>query len=329
MVDAATAHFGNRAPWFRERLTRDDIDADYWQPMRHGGALERVNFPVLIQGGWQDIFLPQTIEQYRALRTRGVDVALTVGPWVHMAMRTGAGPVTFPETLDWLDAHLAGIRPSTRPHRVRVYDKGAEQWRGLEDWQTGTDIAILHLTGDGHLAANPGTTDGSRSFVFDPEDPTPALGGNLISGGGYIDDRKLAERQDVLVYTSEPFITARTVAGAPIVDLAHNTKHPDADLFVRISDVDPEGRSTNITDGYERFTGPHDRASLALLDTLYTIKAGHRLRLTIAGGSFPQFARNSGTGQNPTTARALLPNTHTISDGGTSVLRLPFLDGRD
>ncbi|WP_159500043.1 CocE/NonD family hydrolase [Microbacterium sp. 18062] len=326
LVDAAEAHFGDRAPWFRERLTRDDIDTDYWTPMRHGGSLERATLPILIQGGWQDIFLPQTIEQYRTLRARGVEVALTVGPWVHIALRSGAGAVMMPETLDWLDTHLAGITDSTRPERVRAYDKGAERWVGLDDWRTGTDLAVLRLGADGGLSPATDAAEGERSFVFDPEDPTPTVGGNLIAGGGYVDDRKLGAREDVLVYTSEPFPASRTIAGAPVVELAHRTQHPDADLFVRVGDVDPKGRSTNITDGYVRLVGPHDRAALALFETLYTIKAGHRLRLTVAGGSFPQFARNSGTGQNPATAATMVTNTHTISHGGASVLRVPFLD---
>lgn len=326
MVDAAVDHFGDQAPWFGERLIRDDIDTDYWAPMRHGGALQRATIPILIQGGWQDIFLAQTIQQYRTLRSRGVEVALTVGPWVHMAMRSGAGPVTLPETLDWLNTHLARTGASTRPHRVRVYDKGAEQWVGLEDWQTGNDMTGLHLNSDGSLTPELRETDTDRSFVFDPEDPTPTVGGNLISGGGYVDDRKLAARGDVLVYTSASFPTARTIAGAPVIDLAHQTDHPDADLFVRISDVGPNGSSTNITDGYSRFIGTHDRATLTLLETLYTVKAGHRLRLTIAGGSFPQFARNAGTGQNPTTAPSLVPNTHTLTHCGASVLHVAFLE---
>ncbi|WP_354002957.1 CocE/NonD family hydrolase C-terminal non-catalytic domain-containing protein [Microbacterium elymi] len=52
-----------------------------------------------------------------------------------------------------------------------------------------------------------------------------------------------------------------------------------------------------------------------LLDTAYTFRAGHRIRLVLAGGSFPQFARSAGTGENPLTAAALVPNTHTVTEG--------------
>jgi hypothetical protein len=326
LVDVAAAHLGDRAPWFRDRLVRDDIDSPYWSPMRHGRALERATIPILVQSGWQDIFLPQSIEQYRKLKDRGVEVSLTVGPWVHLAMRSGVGQITAPETLDWLDVHLAGIESSSRPDRVRAYDKGVERWIGLDDWLTGTDTAEFYPAADGGLSPAPRSSDGSRSFVFDPEDPTPTVGGNLISGGGYVDDRRLAAREDVLVYTSEPFPVARTIAGAPIVTLAHRTRHPDADLFVRVSDVDPKGRSTNITDGYRRLVNQCGATVVELLESLYTVKSGHRLRLIVAGGSFPQFARNSGTGENPATATTLIPNTHTLEHAGKSVLRVPFCE---
>ena len=53
-------------------------------------ALDRVDIPVLLISGWHDLFLEQTLEQYAHLRGRGVDVALTVGPWGHIAVGAGA-----------------------------------------------------------------------------------------------------------------------------------------------------------------------------------------------------------------------------------------------
>jgi uncharacterized protein len=61
-----------------------------WRPMRLGQALERVAVPVLLQEGWQDRLVDQMIEQYERLRRRGVDVGLTIGPWTHVEVVTGA-----------------------------------------------------------------------------------------------------------------------------------------------------------------------------------------------------------------------------------------------
>ena len=42
---------------------------------------------MLLIGGWQDVFLRHTIEEYEALHGRGIDVALTVGPWSPRRLR--------------------------------------------------------------------------------------------------------------------------------------------------------------------------------------------------------------------------------------------------
>ena len=41
------------------------------------------------------------------------------------------------------------------------------------------------------------------------------------------------------------------------------------------------------------------------LDTAHRFRAGSRIRLIVAGGSFPQYARNLGTGENPVTGATL------------------------
>lgn len=91
---------------------------------------------MLLVGGWQDIFLRQTLQQYRHLRDRGVHVALTVGPWTHTQMLTKGLATGARESLDWLDAHL-GRAPALRPSPVRVFVTG-QGWRHLPDWPPAT-----------------------------------------------------------------------------------------------------------------------------------------------------------------------------------------------
>lgn len=80
--------------WYESWLEHHDPADPFWAPARLGAALDRANVPVLLVTGWQDLFLEQTLEQYRHLRSRGVDVALTVGKWTHMQVTSsGAGRV--------------------------------------------------------------------------------------------------------------------------------------------------------------------------------------------------------------------------------------------
>jgi putative CocE/NonD family hydrolase len=325
---AAEAFFGSVGRrWMLERLLRPDLRDPFWAPMQHADALEKVRTPTLIVAGWQDIFLSQSIHQYRRLRERGVDVALTVGPWTHADIILRGQPVIGPETLDWLDTHLAGVNRLRRRQPVRVRAAGTNDWLELPQWPPADTKALtLYLHPGGRLDETMPAPDAAEaSFVFDPAHPTPTRGGNLINGGGYRDDTDYAVRGDVLIYDCEPLRTDVTVLGAPVVSLAHSTERADADTFVRVSDVNPKGRSRNVSEGYRRMTNAADTLlALPLYDTAYIFKAGHRIRLIVAGGSFPQFARNPGTGENPLTATALHPNRHTIRhSAGSSTLRLP------
>jgi putative CocE/NonD family hydrolase len=328
VVDAADAYFKTTAPWLRERLVRPDLSDHYWQPMQHADALEKVTIPILIIAGWQDIFLSQSIQQYNRLRERDVDVALTVGPWTHLQIGLGAQSVVAPESLAWLNRHLAESTSPPRSAPVRIHDAASGKWRDLQVWPPRTVPTKLYLHDSGRLAAAlPPATASTRSFLFDPAKPTPAVGGNMLENGGYKNDSALAARRDVLAYDTDPLPTNLTIVGSVRVALAHSTDLPDADLFVRISDVDQKGRSRNVTETYVRLQDGPTSVGLNLLPTAYTFRAGHCVRLLVAGGSFPQFARNPGTGENPLTATSLKSNRHTIHHAeGISALELPVVD---
>jgi hypothetical protein len=323
LADVADAHFRGQAPWFRYRATHPDLTDPYWTPTRHADALDRAAVPILLIGGWQDIFLTQTLEQYARLSERGQDVALTVGPWTHIDVIAKGGRTVNGQTLDWLDEHVAGRGGRRRAEPVRIHVTGAGEWRDLPAWPPPTTGLLLHLRPGGALSDAGPVAAGESEFVFDPADPTPTAGGPLFSGGGVTRDDTLAARADVLAFTGEPLAGDLEVIGEPEVSLAHTTDNPHADLFVRLSEVDAKGRSRNVTEGYVRLDpdrGPGP-VTLTLRATAHRFRAGHRLRLLVAGGSHPQFARNLGTGENPGTGSALKPARHTIRPDST--LRLP------
>ncbi len=290
--ESARALLGTGAPWFESWVEHLDSDDPFWEHRRYGAALDRVQVPVLLVGGWQDIFLQQTLQQYTHLRRRGVDVALTVGPWTHPELLSkGLGTGTR-ETLDWLNTHLGGAKRQ-RPSAVRVYVTG-RGWRNVADWPPATTERALYLRPGGYLDEIPPAglpKVAPATFRYDPADPTPTTGGPLLSGkGGYRDDSRLASRADVLAFTSATLTHDVWVYGTPVVELAHSADNPHADLFVRISEVDAKGRSRNVTDGYRRLnTTQKSRkpVSLALDGIAHRFTAGSRIRVLIAGSWFP------------------------------------------
>ncbi len=332
LVAPARTLLADRAPWYREWVTRPDRSDPFWAPMQHGAALDRVDVPVLLIGGWQDIFLEQTIQQYRHLHDRGVDVAMTVGPWSHIQVGSKGISLTTRETLDWLDEHLAKRCDRKRPSPVHVYVTGAKEWRDLPSWPPETDELSLYLQPDGALSNEKPPADAApSSFTFDPSHPTPSVGGAVLTGKCILDDTALADRRDVLAYTGPVLEEPLELLGAPMVELAHVSDNPHADVFVRISEVDAEGRSRNVTEGYRRLDparGPGPVA-VTLRDAAHRFARGSRVRLLVAGGSHPQFARNLGTDENPGTGTELRSTRHAVShgQGGISRLVIPSAKG--
>ncbi len=325
--EAARALLGEGAPWFESWIEHDDVDHPFWDGLRHDEALDRVRVPVLLLGGWQDIFVRQTIEQYRRLRGLGLaDVALTMGPWTHSQLLTRGLAISVRESLDWLDAHLGGSGATRRPSRVHVCVTG-QGWRNVPDWPPATTERALYLRPGGYLdetAPLALAKLAAAPFRYDPTDPTPTIGGPLqSSSGGYRDDRRLAERDDVLAFTSATLTRDLSVYGRPAVELAHSADHPHVDLFVRVSEVDPKGRSRNVSDGYRRLevTGKSRKTvRVELDDTAHRFRAGSRIRLLIAGSWFPRYARHLGTDEPVLTAREAKPATHAVRYGRSRLL---------
>jgi uncharacterized protein len=327
MGTAARTLLGTGAPWFESWIEHSASDDPFWNPLRCNEALDRVQVPVLLLGGWQDIFLKQTLQQYGHLRSRAVDVALTVGPWTHTQMLFKGLATSVRESLDWLDTHLGDAPALRRPSRVRVYVTG-QGWHNLPDWPPATTQRALYLR-PGRYLDETAPTDlagtAPATFHYDPADPTPITGGPLLSpSGGYRDDSRLALRDGLLAFTSATLTHDLCVYGNPTVELAHTSDNPHVDLFVRVSEVDAKGRSRNVSDGYRRLgaaTGTVTGTVNIELDGIaHRFRAGSRIRLLIAGSWFPRYARNLGTEEPLLTGRQSTPATHTVRCGRSRLL---------
>ena len=198
---------------------------------------------------------------------------------------------------------------------MKVFVTGAGQWRDL------AELAAAHHATDtppqpgGGLGDEPAPAGSEATFTYDPADPTPTIGGRILAPrlGGYTDDRVLAERRDVVAFTGPRLTAPLDVLGSPVVVVAHSTDNPHADLFVRLSEVDPDGRSRNVSEGFLRLdpNAPTGDIRLDLDAVAHRFAAGNRIRIVIAGGSSPRWERNLGTDDDPATSArngAVAPN---------------------
>ncbi len=317
---------GTPAPWFDEWLDHPDLEDPYWDRYRATPAVHSSTVPTMLIGGWQDWFLEQTLYQYGVLRQRGVDVAMTVGPWAHLGIDPA---VTTPESLAWLNTHLPvdGAPPAPeRPDRVRVHVTGARTWRTMPEWPPAPTERTFFLA-DGRLDAEAPTAATATTFTYDPMDPTPSVGGRVLANSaGQRDNRALEARDDVRTFTTGALRKPVEIQGGVRVRLVVESDNPYADLFVRLCDVQPNGKSINITDRLVRLDpapgeqpAPGQRTvETTLPDTAHRFRAGHRIRLQVSGGAHPRYARNLGTGEPLGQATHGVPGTHRICSGGVA-----------
>jgi len=147
--------------------------------------------------------------------------------------------------------------------------------------------------------------------------PVPSYGGNVCCTGtavqaGAFDQRKMEARNDILVYTSEPFKKGTEVSGPISPTLYVSSDAKDTDFTVKVLDVYPDGRAYNLDESIQRlrYREGYDRplvwmepgmvykVALQPLNTSNYFDVGHQLRIEISSSNFPRFDRNLNTGGN-------------------------------
>jgi len=349
LIDAYPAAFGQRAAFFEQWLEHPEPGDPYWAPRRARAAAAELIPPTSLLTGWSDVCLDQTLAQYRRLREAGRAVRLIVGPWTHTSGFNKDLPVLFGEALGWLRAYLCGDRSGLPQPPVRVHVGeigGSGEWRDLPDWPPpDTRSQPWHLHGDGTLAAQPPARAAVSSFRYDPAAPTPAVGGPSMDSrnAGPRRNDKLEARADVVVFTGPVLYEPLEVTGPVSIQLQVRGSSPYFDVFARLCDVDPQGRSWNVCDGLLRLGGgrtavtagagdddrPWSAITVPMSAAAHRFGAGHRIRLQISGGAHPRFARNTGTGEPLATATQPVPVDIEICHGVSQpcVLSLPIAQG--
>lgn len=313
-------------PWLDAAMTHPDADDPHWDGASVAAAAEQLAVPTCLVTGWHDALADQSVQQFDRLRRAGCESSLLVGPWTHTSAMQQGWPEVFAETLAWLRAHLCGDRAGLRPTPVRVHVGGEDAWRDLDDWPPAAATTDWFPATEGTLSAQTPVESGPlATFRYDPDDPTPSVGGRLLSrAAGPRDNRKLEAREDVLTFTSAPLAESADVVGPVSARLRIATDTGHADVFVRLCDVDPQGRSLNICDGLMRLRTAGQTPSevtVPMSSTAHRFAAGHRIRLQISGGAHPRYARSPGTGETSVEATHLQPVHLTVHSG--TALTLP------
>ena len=341
-------------PHYRDYVRHARYD-EHWEALSIREQYGRFGMPVLLTGGWYDNYAAETTANFVGLRRHAPTPALRdshrmlIGPWTHgVNPRSELGELDFgPEatrendaTHRWLDCLLHGRDPSEFQRApVRIFVMGRNRWRDEHEWPPARARYVsYYLRAHGGLAPDsPRDDEASDAYVYDPADPVPTLGGNhsigpynpglyeFVKPGPY-DQRPVEQRQDVLVYTSDVLAKDTEVTGPVVLRLYASSSARDTDFVARLTDVYPDGRSINITEGVLRARFREDvwgeprllepgqvyELTIDMQVTSNVFMAGHRIRVDITSSSFPLWDRNLNTGNDPGTDTQMVPATQTI-----------------
>lgn len=336
---------------------------------------DSIRVPTFMIGGWYDHNIKIMLEFFNGIRTQSpVNVRdkhrLLMGPWAHggsgtaqvgspnqgQLMYTNAAWWSDSLAMDFFDYHMRNIPNNWNltPY-IEYYQMGENTWQTSAVWPpTGLTNYNLYFHPNGSMdAITPTVSTGSSSFNYDPNDPSPTIGGSTLrqdlEQGPWRQDTAVENRNDVLVFSTIPLGQNVVMKGIAQVKLKVSSNRKDTDFNIRLTDVYPDGRSMLLQDGTYRmrfrngFTAGDTAAmvpnqiydcTIDLPATCNTFLAGHRIRVDVTSSNYPRFNRNMNTDgpmypgpSGDTLVNAVIAtNTVYMNSTNNSYIRLPLVD---
>lgn len=309
------------------------------------GEFDKINIPVYHVTGWHDFLYRCTLGAHQKIKYSHqgkVFQKLIVGPWYHnqeWTKETAAGDEDFgpkaqmgmEKLLDlstqWFDYWLKGKDTGImKESPTRIFVMGKNDWQDFKDWPPPSanyqkwffcsEKGANSSAGDGLLTTSLPKKPSHDSFVFDPNDPVPTVGGansNFFPDNlGVKNQDEIEKRLDVLVYTSAPLEKPMQVIGPVKVLLYASTEGVDTDFTAKLVEVKKNGYARIIVDGIIRaryrksLTKPEMpkpgqiyQYEIDLGATAIELESGSRIRVEISSSNFPKYDRNPNDGEEP------------------------------
>jgi len=359
------------APYYFDWLAHPDYD-DYWKQWSIEEHFANITVPILNVGAWYDIFSDGTLKNYMGVKAHGANESARNQQ--HLLMQIGGhagfgrriGDVDFGAhalenpyvdvILDWYDNLFKGTHNQFATDRpVKLFVMGVNEYRQEDDWPPPESQYVkyfLHsrgkansLRGNGWLSISAPKAEPPDSYLYDPGNPAPSVGGPLCCAQELIepgprDQRSVESRDDVVIYSIGPLQQDLNVTGPVKAILFVKSTAVDTDFTGKLVDVAPDGFAMNVAEGIlrMRYRDSREHSSLMNPGQVYQITLdlwatsnvflrGHTLRLEISSSNFPRFDRNLNTGDEISSGRRFVSATNTIlhDEQHPSALVLPII----
>jgi len=300
-------------------------------PFAFAGAIDRGGVPWLSWGSWYDsgtadaslnAFATFHNPQSVVIGAYSHGAEHDADPYRDSIAAVAPAPAEqIEQALRFLDDHLQrDAAPSERS--IRYYTVGEGQWRTTASWPPpGVERQDWFLVGDNRLATAPPEVAESDHYSVDFTATTGRVNrwATQKDGADVVYADRAQQAAKLLSYTSDPLPEALRVVGHPIVNVYLSSTRDDGALFVYLEDVAPGGRVTYVTEGQLRLLhrrtsdspyvtfgpqhsflradgaalvpGQSELVELTLLPVAVLIRAGHCLRVSIAGHDADTFRR--------------------------------------
>jgi predicted acyl esterase len=296
---------------------------------------EDINVPLLLDNGWftyNTNYLFRTYEKLKGGSPVGAKTKHVIGPWSQNyfgVLKQGA--LQYPKAVNadkkyhrkFYDYWLKGIDNGLYDEpSIHYYQMGEEVWKSTPTWPPpGTKDTKYYLQATGKLltTAPAGKSKGPDTYIYDPNDPSPGIGGkyiwttnffpNPVIGPAYQDNGVLAGRNDYLIYDTPVLSKDLEMVGRPRITLYIGCDRPDTDVIIRLCDYDPNapsGKKTLLMGSIpqrmryrkslreEVWMEPGETYEVDIeMDHLaYTWKKGHQVRMIVSSSAYPLYALN-------------------------------------
>jgi putative CocE/NonD family hydrolase len=301
---------------------------------------KEITTQVMVVGGWNDEQnLYGILNSFKEMTKSNPNTQFVMGPWSHGHPKRRdslyyLGDIFYGYNLaeeyqrniefTYFEHHLKGVGDAP-DFKVKMFDTGKKEWVVYDEYPKNLEEMTMYLHVDETLTETQEHQEGFREYVSDPFSPVPYLESNEFARMApklYMtaDQRFVAERSDVLTYTSQVLTDDITVQGEIKALIEFSTALEDADIYVKIIDVFPNDRDFEETDlegvnmqnyqhlvrvGYIRgryrdsFINPEPFKSnrkttveVPLLDVFHTFRKDHRIMIQIQSSMFPLFDVN-------------------------------------
>jgi putative CocE/NonD family hydrolase len=343
------------APYFLDWIDHPAYDS-YWKQWAIDEQYASIQVPSLTVSAWYDIFQGGSLRNYMGLKAhagneaarKGQHLIVAIGGHSGSSRTVGAvdfGPdAPFDEntvTLDWYDYLFLGKQnefASGKP--VKIFVMGENKWRSEDSWpleRAKETRYLLHsagkantATGDGALSVASAHKEAPDTYIYDPANPVPTVGGPLCCDSEHLapgprDQQAVESRPDVLVYSTPALDQDMEVTGPVTLNLYASSSAVDTDFTAKLVDVWPNGFEQNLTEGILRARYRESTATaqpivpgkiyeykIDLWSTSNVFLKGHKIRLEVSSSNFPRFDRNLNTGGNAATDSTFVKATNTI-----------------